>query len=172
MWRRGRVPPPWPCKSWKATKREVSNLETTECGRRSRETRTRDYLLWRGPAAVVGGKPVLTSVGGGRGAYQRARDSLTVVEIWSWAPDGCCLQGRTGRLTVCRNMRLDSTSSCLRGNEYELKKWSTIRGGVLYSVFLEFMRQGIADWSSRVWRRVRITSTLALRIVKGDGKGT
>jgi hypothetical protein len=28
------------------------------------------------------------------------------------------------------------------------------------------MRQGIADWPSRVWRRVRITSTVALRVVK------
>jgi hypothetical protein len=43
---------------------------------------------------------------------------------------------------------------------------------VLYSVRLEFMRQGIADWPSRVWRRVPITCTVALRIVKGDGKGT
>jgi hypothetical protein len=42
----------------------------------------------------------------------------------------------------------------------------------LYSVGLEFMRLGIVDWPSRVWTRVRITSTVALRIVKGDGKGT
>jgi hypothetical protein len=34
------------------------------------------------------------------------------------------------------------------------------------------MLQGIADWPSRVWRRVRITSTIALRVAKGDGKGT
>jgi hypothetical protein len=40
------------------------------------------------------------------------------------------------------------------------------------SVHREFMRQGIADWPSRVWRRVRITSTLTLRVVKCDGKGT
>jgi hypothetical protein len=32
------------------------------------------------------------------------------------------------------------------------------------------MHQGITDWPSRVWRRVRITSTIALRIVKGYGK--
>jgi hypothetical protein len=43
---------------------------------------------------------------------------------------------------------------------------------VLYSVHLKFMRQGIEDWPSRMWRRVKITSTVALRIVKGDGKGT
>jgi hypothetical protein len=32
------------------------------------------------------------------------------------------------------------------------------------------MRQGIPDWPSRVRRRVRIISTVALRVVKGDGK--
>jgi hypothetical protein len=35
---------------------------------------------------------------------------------------------------------------------------------------LEFMHQGIADWHARVWRRVQITSTVVLRVVKGDGK--
>jgi hypothetical protein len=39
---------------------------------------------------------------------------------------------------------------------------------VLYSVRLEFMRQGIADWPSRVWRRVQITSAVALRVVKAS----
>jgi hypothetical protein len=34
------------------------------------------------------------------------------------------------------------------------------------------MREGKADWPSRVWRRVRITSTVALQIVKADRKGT
>jgi hypothetical protein len=36
-----------------------------------------------------------------------------------------------------------------------------------YSVCLEFMPKGITDWLSMVWRRVRITSTLTLRVVKG-----
>jgi hypothetical protein len=43
---------------------------------------------------------------------------------------------------------------------------------VLHSVRLEFTRQDMAHWLSRVWSRVRITSTVALRVVKGDGKGT
>jgi hypothetical protein len=34
------------------------------------------------------------------------------------------------------------------------------------------MHQGIADWPSRVRRKVYITSTLALRVVKANGKGT
>jgi hypothetical protein len=41
---------------------------------------------------------------------------------------------------------------------------------VVYSVRRADMRQGTADWPSRVWSRVRITSTVALEIVKGDGK--
>jgi hypothetical protein len=49
--------------------------------------------------------------------------TLTVVEVWSWTADGCFFPGRTCRLTVGRNMRLDLTSSRLRGNEYERKKW-------------------------------------------------
>jgi hypothetical protein len=43
---------------------------------------------------------------------------------------------------------------------------------VFYSIRLEIMHRVIADWLSRVWRRVRITSTVALRVVKSDGKGT
>jgi hypothetical protein len=96
MWRRGQVPPPWPCESWKATKGSHES-ETVECG--------------RGPAGLG---PVLLS--GGGGAHRRARDCLTVVEVWSCAPDGCFVPGRTGRLTVGRNMRLGSASLCLRGN--------------------------------------------------------
>jgi hypothetical protein len=52
------------------------------------------------------------------------------------------------------------------------KSGDTVGGGVLYSVHLEFMRQGVADLPSMVWRRVKITSTVALRVVKGDGKET
>jgi hypothetical protein len=101
--------------------------------------------------------------GGGGALHRRARDCLTVVEVWSWAPDGCFVPRRTDRLDVGRNMRLDSTSSRMR---------DTVVGGVLYSVYFEFMRQGIVQWPSRAWRWVPITSTVALRVVKGDGKGT
>jgi hypothetical protein len=106
---------------------EVGSLEseTMECGRGSRETRTQNCQRWRGPSAVVGGGPILISVGG---PYQRAHDSLTEVEIWSLAPDGCLVHGRTCRLTVSRNVGLNWTSSCLRGNEYERKKWSHCLG--------------------------------------------
>jgi hypothetical protein len=109
----------------------------------SRGTRSRDWLRWRGLAAVVGGGPVFSSEGA-------PRDSLTVVEVWSWSPR-------------------DSTRpvhACVATNT-NTKSGGTVGGGVLYSVGIEFMRQGIADWPSRVWRRVGITSTVALRVVKG-----
>jgi hypothetical protein len=63
------------------------------------------------------------SSGRGGAPHRRARDCLTVVKVWSWAPDVCFDPGRTGRVTVSRNMRLDSTSSRLHGNEYERRKW-------------------------------------------------
>jgi hypothetical protein len=69
--------------------------------------------------------------------HRRARDSQIVLEVWSWVPDGCFVPGRTGLLTVRRNMRHNSTSSCLPGNEHERKKsGGTVEGGVLYSVHL------------------------------------
>jgi hypothetical protein len=72
----------------------------------------------------VGGGPVLSLVGGA--PHRRARNCLAVVDVvdvWSWSPDRCLIPGRAGRLTVGRDMRLDLTSSCLRGIEYESKKW-------------------------------------------------
>jgi hypothetical protein len=69
-------------------------------------------------------------------------------------------------------MRPDSTSSRLRATNTSAKSGGTVGGGVLYTVRLEFMSQGVADWLSRVRTRIRITSILVLRVVKGDEKGT
>jgi hypothetical protein len=54
---------------------------------------------------------------------ERARNCQTVVEVWSWAPDGCFVSGWTGRLTIGCNMGHESTSSYLCSNKYERKKW-------------------------------------------------
>jgi hypothetical protein len=40
--------------------------------------------------------------------YQQTRNCLTVIEIWSWAPDGCLKPRQTGRLTVDRNIDFES----------------------------------------------------------------
>jgi hypothetical protein len=39
-------------------------------------------------------------------SHQQTRNCLTVIKIWSWAPDGCLTQRQTGRLTVGRNITL------------------------------------------------------------------
>jgi hypothetical protein len=41
--------------------------------------------------------------------HQQTRNFLTVIKIWSKAPDGCFIPRYAGRLTVGRNIRLDST---------------------------------------------------------------
>jgi hypothetical protein len=38
--------------------------------------------------------------------HEQTRNCLTVINIWSWAPDGCFIPRQTGRLTVGRNMTL------------------------------------------------------------------
>jgi hypothetical protein len=42
-------------------------------------------------------------------SLQQTRNWLTVIKIWSWAPDGCLTPRRTGRLTVDRNITLTLT---------------------------------------------------------------
>jgi hypothetical protein len=48
--------------------------------------RKREWLRWRGPAAVVKNRPVLSSEKVLN--YQQALNSLTITRIWRWAPDG------------------------------------------------------------------------------------
>jgi hypothetical protein len=43
--------------------------------------------------------------------HQQIRDGLTVIKIWSWAPDGSLTPRQTGRLTVGSNITLTSTLS-------------------------------------------------------------
>jgi hypothetical protein len=38
--------------------------------------------------------------------HQRTRKCLTVINLWSWAPDGCFIPRQTDRLTFSRNIRL------------------------------------------------------------------
>jgi hypothetical protein len=55
--------------------------------------------------------------------HQQTCNCLTVIKIWSWAPDGCFIPRQTGRLTVGRNRRLrlkcnfiSPVSLCFRAN--------------------------------------------------------
>jgi hypothetical protein len=74
---------------------------------------------WHGGSDVLIG-PFFWCMGGMEVAY---KNGMTLVEVWSWAFDGYFVRRRTGRLTGGRNITLDSSSSCLRGNEYKRKAW-------------------------------------------------
>jgi hypothetical protein len=54
--------------------------------------------------------------------HQQTRNCLTVINIWSWAPDGCLTRRQTGRLTVDLNITL--TLSCY---ETVYRSWSDVR---------------------------------------------
>jgi hypothetical protein len=45
-----------------------------------------------------------------RAPHQQTRNRLTVIKIWSWAPDGCLTPRQTGRLIVGRNITLTQLS--------------------------------------------------------------
>jgi hypothetical protein len=46
--------------------------------------------------------------------HQQACNCLTVIKIWSWAPEGCFIPRQTRRLTVGRNIRLRLSESVVR----------------------------------------------------------
>jgi hypothetical protein len=49
----------------------------------------------------------------GGAPHQQTRKCLTVIKIWSWAPDGCLTSRQTGRRIVGRNITLTLTFVCL-----------------------------------------------------------
>jgi hypothetical protein len=67
---------------------EKGNLksETVKYSHESQETRTRERLCWRGPAAYIKDRPVLSSE---KAPHKKQdRNCRRVINIWSWAPDG------------------------------------------------------------------------------------
>jgi hypothetical protein len=78
--------------------------ETVKYGLKSQGTWTRERLRWQGPAARTKDRPDLSSE---RAPHKNKIVTVTqVINIWSWAPDGCFIPRQTGRLTVGRNVRL------------------------------------------------------------------
>jgi hypothetical protein len=53
--------------------------ETVKYGRESHGTRTREWLHWRGPAAIVNDRPLLSSESA---SHQQTLICLTVIRIW------------------------------------------------------------------------------------------
>jgi hypothetical protein len=81
----GRIPPLRPCESWAATKREVSNLDNKIWSRVPRDAHLRQTALAR--TSSIYKRPTRPLVR--EGAPQKQdRNCQTVINIWSWAPDG------------------------------------------------------------------------------------
>jgi hypothetical protein len=59
--------------------------ETVKYGYKSQETRTRERLRWRGPAAYIRQTRALVREGA---PQKKDRNCQTVINIWSWDPDG------------------------------------------------------------------------------------
>jgi hypothetical protein len=56
--------------------------------------------------------------------HEQTRNCLTVIRIWSWAPDGCFIPKQTGRLIVGRNISLRLRHTRLKTWRFEdLKTW-------------------------------------------------
>jgi hypothetical protein len=89
----------------------LSRIGTIKYGLESRGTQTRAGLRWRGPAATVNYRPVLSS----ERALQNNKPANCLMKIsrknkdWSRVPDRCLTPRWTGRLTVSRNITLTMT---------------------------------------------------------------
>jgi hypothetical protein len=77
--------------------------ETVKYGHESRETRTREWLRWRVPSAIINDRPFLSSA---RALHIKKPATVWLIRMWSWARDGRLTPRQTGRLTVGRNVTL------------------------------------------------------------------
>jgi hypothetical protein len=75
-WRRGRIPPPWPCDEKRSLK-----SETIKYGLKSQGTWTRERLRWQGPAAHTKDRSDLSSE---RAPHKNNTVTVTqIIQIWS-----------------------------------------------------------------------------------------
>jgi hypothetical protein len=73
----------------------------------NRHSRGDVFYTHAGPAIYVKDRPVLSSE---RAPHKNKTVTVTqVIKIWSQAPNGCFIPRETGRLTVGRNIKLNST---------------------------------------------------------------
>jgi hypothetical protein len=84
--------------------------ETVKYGRKSLETRTWEWLNWRGPTAIVNNKLILLPEAV---PHQQTRNYLTVRRIWPRAPAGASKPKETGLLTICGNMDCDKVDNAV-----------------------------------------------------------
>jgi hypothetical protein len=163
MWRRGRVPPPWPCESWRRRRGKSRIWDGGVWSQVRRDSDPRVTAL-----AMAGGGPVLSSGRGPRIGRPAA--------VWQWWKTGRGSQiGALFRVGLADWPSVVTWAStrpvhAWAATNTNAKSGGTFGGGVLYSIRLE--HQGIAHWPSGVWSRIRTTSTVALRVLKFSGKGT
>jgi hypothetical protein len=75
--------------------------ETIKYGQEAYGSRTRKWLRWRVPAAIVNDRRVLSL----ERAPQINKSAIVRQKIWSKTPEGCFIPRQTGRRTVGRNVR-------------------------------------------------------------------
>jgi hypothetical protein len=89
----------------------------------------------QGPAAHTKDRPVLSSE---RAPHKIKTVTVTqVIKIWSLAPNGCFIPRQNGRLTVGRNIKLNSTQL----NSTQLRGIVIVR-----SRYQETSSEDTADW--------------------------
>jgi hypothetical protein len=97
--------------------------ETVKYGREYQGTRTRERLRWEDPAACTNDRPVLSSE---RAPHKKQdRNCHTVINIWSWVPDGARHQDLlTDWLTVSRNVTLTWCEIMIEGVSWDgSRRW-------------------------------------------------
>jgi hypothetical protein len=108
---------------------EKANLESeiVKYGRESRDSNPRMTALARARSNCKRQTRPLVRV---TAAHQQTRNRLTVLKIFSQAPDGCFIPRQTGRLTVGTNISLRlRRESYVRDNQPQLRsrdKWTQI----------------------------------------------
>jgi hypothetical protein len=70
-------------------------LETVKYGQEYCSTWIWEWLSWQDPSAVVNYRPIIWSE---RDPTSTTPNYLTVIKIWSWAPDGCLTSRQDYRL--------------------------------------------------------------------------
>jgi hypothetical protein len=70
---------------------------------------TNSNRKWENRSLVRGGAP-----------YQQIHNCLTVIQLWTFTPDGCLTPRHTGRLTIRCNITLISTFT------YQYVRWSLV----------------------------------------------
>jgi hypothetical protein len=130
--------------------------ETVKYSHDSRRTWTQEWLHWWGPAAIVNERPILSS------------DSLTVIQIWSWAPDYGLTPRQTGQLIISHNMTL--TLTLLNSHETAVR---ILRGWCEMAVILRGREPGSRGTSTFgrhyqavQWRLTENTSLCVIVICK------